>query len=468
MPTFVAPVPSPRQEEFFCARSRFVAYGGSRGGGKSWGLREKAILLALAHPGIRILIVRRTYPELRENHILPLMQRLMGIAQYKDVDKSFTFPTRSRIVLGYCDSDSDVLRYQGQEYDVVMIDEATQLTEYQYSTLTACVRGANTHPKRMYLTCNPGGVGHAWVKRLFIDREYRGDENPDDYTFIPARVTDNPVLMEHDPGYVRMLRNLPPGLREAWLEGRWDVYAGQYFTEWDRDIHVVDPVDIPAHWRKYVAMDYGLDMLAAYLIAVDEQGVAYVCREVYEGRDKAPGSQGVIISDAARMIREMVGEDDIYLYLAPPDLWNARQETGKSVAQLFLEQGISLTKASADRIDGWMAVHEWLKVIDDVDGKPTAKLRIFRGCENLIRCMPLLQYDDKKPNDVALTPHEITHGPDALRYFCVYYIHASKPPERERREWTPAMYEDYRNARNATERQMLINKWGRPLPRKRG
>ena len=155
---------------------------------------------------------------------------------------------------------------------MIFMDEATQFTEFQYSTLTACVRGANDFPKRMYLTCNPGGVGHALVKRLFVDRDYRGSEREDDYIFIRARVTDNPALMEKDPEYVDMLKNLPPSLREAWLMGNWDVYAGQFFTEFDRALHVVEPFEIPSHWRKYVAVDYGLDMLAAYLIDVDEVG----------------------------------------------------------------------------------------------------------------------------------------------------------------------------------------------------
>lgn len=168
--------PNPKQREFFLARSRFVAYGGARGGGKSWAVRKKAVLLAARHAGIRILLLRRSFPELRENHILPLMEELQDIALYRETQKAFLFPNGSRLRFGYCDAESDVLQYQGQEYDVIFLDEATQFTEYQFHTLTACLRGANRHPKRMYLTCNPGGVGHEWVKRLFVDRDYRGGE----------------------------------------------------------------------------------------------------------------------------------------------------------------------------------------------------------------------------------------------------------------------------------------------------
>lgn len=422
--------PNKKQMEFFKARARFIAYGGARGGGKSWSVRKKAMLMAVRYGGIRILIVRRTFPELRENHILPLRSELRGIASYKESEKAFSFPNGSRVVFGYCATENDVLQYQGQEYDVVFIDEATQFTEYQFNTLTACIRGANAFPKRMYLTCNPGGVGHAWVKRLFIDRDFRGSERPEDYVFIAAKVTDNPALMERDPGYVRMLQNLPHGLREAWLDGSWDVFAGQYFTEWDWEVHVVEPFQPPEWWRWYVTMDYGLDMLAAYLIAVDEQGTAYVVREVYRGRDLGSGHDGLIISEAAEAVKELAEGVKVYEWLAPPDLWNRRQETGKSVADIFAEHGVYLTRTSNDRVAGWLAVKEWLQVFRDETGEKSAKLRMFRGCANLIRCLPQLQYDEKNPSDCANEPHELTHGPDAIRGFCVYWTTKSNGEPR--------------------------------------
>ena len=298
-----------RQRLFFKARRRFIAYGGARGGGKTWAVREKAMVLACRYPGINILVVRRTYPELLQNHILPLQLELSGLARWNDNQKRFIFPDGSNIWFGYCAAERDVGRYQGQEYDIIFIDEATQLTEFQFQTFKGCLRGANDFPKRMYLTCNPGGVGHAWVKRLFVDRRYQGDERADDYEFIQAKVTDNPVLMEKDPEYIHMLESLPYELREAWLNGSWDVFAGQYFSEWDRDVHVVAPFEPPAWWRRYVTIDYGLDMLAAYLIAVDEHDMAYVVREVYQGRDLGEGAEGLIVSEAAKRILDMVGED---------------------------------------------------------------------------------------------------------------------------------------------------------------
>lgn len=459
MPTKVLNL-NERQKLFFKARHRFIAYGGARGGGKTWAVRIKAMLLACRYAGIKILIVRRSFQELRDNHILPLQMELRDLARWKEQEKRFIFPNGSYIRFGYCSAERDVLQYQGQEYDIIFIDEATQLTEFQFQTFKGCLRGANDFPKRMYLTCNPGGVGHAWVKRLFIDRQYVEGERPEDYEFIQAKVTDNPVLMKKDPEYINMLRSLPYELREAWLNGSWDIFAGQYFSEWNRDVHVVEPFVIPAWWRRYITIDYGLDMLAAYLIVVDDHDMAYVVQEVYKGRDLGEGAKGLIVSEAAAEVKALAGNGDVAAYLAPPDLWNARQETGKSVADIFAESGIYLTQSSNDRIDGWMAMHERLHVFEDEQGVQVAKLRIFPQCINLIRTLPQLRYDDKRINDVATEPHELTHGPDAIRGWCVYWTRrASAPAAPPRSDWTKDMLEDYSRA-TESERRLLLEMWG--------
>jgi len=421
--------PNPRQKEFLLAQSRFVAYGGARGGGKSWAVRQKAKLAALYYPGIRMLLLRRSYPELRENHILPLQSELKGIARWKEGEKSFVFPGGSRLKFGYCDNDGDVLRYQGQEYDLIFMDEATQFTEYQFGVLTACLRGANNFPKRMYLTCNPGGVGHQWVKRLFVDRQYKPAETPADYTFIPARVYDNKVLMKRDPGYAAMLEQLEPDLKRAWLEGDWDLTAGQYFSCFRREIHVRTPFAIPEHWRRYITLDYGLDMLACYWVAVDQEGRAYVYRELYR--------PDLIISRAAELIKAMtLPGERIYARMAPPDLWNRRQDTGRSVAEVFAAEGLPLTKASNNRVMGWYDLQEWLRV-RETGGQRLPGLQIFDCCPNLIRTLPALQRDPCDPNDCAVTPHELTHAPDALRHFA-----AGRPcPGMQKQAGTASFFE---------------------------
>lgn len=418
--------PNTKQEQFLLSEKRRVCYGGARGGGKSWVVRAKATTLAVNYAGIKILILRRTYGDLWRNHVMELRKVLEpSIATYRDSEKAMIFPNGSRIWFGYCAAEADVLQYQGQEYDIMFLDEATQFTEFMYNNLVASNRGVNDFPHRMYLTCNPGGVGHAWVKRLFIDRDYTAAENPDDYEFIPAKVYDNTVLVDKDPEYVRMLETLPEDMRRAWLDGDWNVFAGQYFREWRDDIHVMDPIEIPTWWRRYFTMDYGLDMLAGYWIAIDGDGNGYVYREIYES--------GLIASDAAMRIKEANGDDKIEQWLAPPDLWNRRNDTGRSVAEIFMEQEIPLVKVDNDRINGWQDVHEWLKPRDSRDiitGNKTriAGLRFFRNCRNAIRCIPMVQYDAHKPNDVASDPHELTHAPDAIRYFCSGRPYAGQPP----------------------------------------
>ena len=197
-------VPNPKQAEFFASKAKFTAYGGARGGGKSWALRRKLVAICLRYAGATCLLVRRSYAELKANHLGAFLQEYGSFLTYREAEKTLFFPNGSRILFGFCASDRDLLRYQGQEYDVIAIDEATQLSESRFQVFKACLRGVNPCPKRMYLTCNPGGIGHAWVKRLFVDREFREGEEPSDYAFIRALVSDNTYLLSRDPGGSRM------------------------------------------------------------------------------------------------------------------------------------------------------------------------------------------------------------------------------------------------------------------------
>lgn len=439
--------PQPKQDEFLTAGERFVAYGGSRGGGKSWALRFKLKALCLLNPGIKCLIVRRTYAELYKNHIEILLGELPECAaSYRDKNKVFCFCNGSILQMGYCDSERDVLQYQGQEYDIIAIDEATQLTEYQFQCLKACLRGANSFPKRMYLTCNPGGVGHAWVKRLFIDREYRNGENADDYRFIGAKVYDNSALMKKDPEYVKSLESLPEDMRRAWLEGEWDVFDGQFFREFNRDVHVCEPFEIPDEWYRYRSFDYGLDMLACLWTAVDSEGNCYVYREYCE--------PGLIVSEAAEKIVSMTQDTEkIRETYAPPDMWSRQKDSGKSMFEVFCENGLDIVKASNDRIQGWAQVKELMRlrdVKDPISGeiKKKPKLFVFSTCRELVRNIPLLQYDSRNLNDAATEPHGITHNTDALRYFCVSRIAGTPKPSE-----TPSKIQQFKNSAFAPKRK---------------
>lgn len=259
--------PNPRQQAFFRAEAANIAYGGARGGGKSWAMRRKLVLLAMRYPGLKLLLLRRTLPELRANHILPLQRELAGYAAWSGAERAFRFPNGSRLVMGYCDSDSDCAQYQGQEYEVIGFEEATNFEPDWLTFIATCLRTTRTDfAPRIYYTCNPGGPGHAYIKRLFIDRAFHDGEDPADYVFIPAKVYDNQVLMQRDPGYLKRLEALPPARRRAHLEGDWNVYEGQVFAEWRDDpahyadgkwTHVIEPFDIPNTWRVYRSFDFG-------------------------------------------------------------------------------------------------------------------------------------------------------------------------------------------------------------------
>lgn len=230
--------PTAKQQLMIKDNHKFLGYGGARGGGKSHGIRTKATMWAYQYPGIIILIVRKTYPELEANHIKPLKKLLRcdqgkkeRLATYNDQKKEIRFPNGSTILFRYLDKDKDVERFQGTEADLICIDEATQQLEEHVDKIKACLRGVNGFPKQIIYTANPGGAGHAWFKRLFIDRIYNEGEHPEDYGFIQSSVYDNKPLLKAQPDYIDQLEALPPHLKEMWLHGRWDVYEGQFFED---------------------------------------------------------------------------------------------------------------------------------------------------------------------------------------------------------------------------------------------
>lgn len=402
---------NPKQKMFCQARTRYVGYGGARGGGKTHVSRVKAVGGALTYAGIRILFVRKEYPELEQTVILPMRRMIPPeIASYNATMHMFFFANGSVIKFGhYGPGDDD--EYQGSEWDWIFIDEATQFTEAQFRILGACLRGATKTPRRMYLTCNPGGVGHMWVKRLFIDRDYLPGENGKDYTFIAATVDDNPQLLAASPEYKQMLDLLPEDVRRAWRYGDWDALAGTFFPEFRAESHVIKSfLRIPAEWRKYRAFDYGLDMFACLWIAQDFDGRSYVYREVQQS--------GLIVSEAANLMLSLTPPwEQIDVTVAPPDMWNRQKDSGKSMAELFMECGIGIIKASNNRVQGWMALKEMLKPMKSEGDRPG--ILVTEDCRGLIRNLPAIQHDEKNPSDCATQPHEITHICDAIRYYAV-------------------------------------------------
>ena len=401
-------------------------FGGAAGGGKSHGQLLDALRFAVVYPGSRQLMLRRTMPEL-ERSLVPAALRLypQSVAAYKVSEHRWVFINGSSLEFGYCDAESDVTKYQSAEYDVIRFDELTHFTESQFTYLLSRIRGANSYPKQVKATTNPGGIGHQWVKSRFIDpmppdemHEFDGETR----LFLPARLTDNPFLRRADAGYEKRLRLLSVHDRRALLDGVWELDEGRYFSEFSPALHVVPPHEIPDGWRRYLTIDYGLDMLAALWIAQSPDGRSVVYRELYE--------PGLIISEAAaRILSSEASGEHIDVRLAPPDLWNRRQETGKSAVQLFADCGLDFEKSSNERVAGWLALHELLTPRRDTDGEMRPRLTIFSSCRNLIRTLPALQHDTRNPSDTANTPPELTHAPDALRG---YAATVREPPSDSR------------------------------------
>ena len=419
--------PNEKQKLFLKDTHRHIAYGGARGGGKSWAVRVKAVLLCLAWPGIRVLILRKTYRELQNNHIEPLLAMLpASLAKYNKTEKVFRFPGNATIWFGYCGSDADLDQYQGAEYDVIFFDEATQFKEDWIRKINLAVRQPNGLPKRSYYTCNPGGVGHGYIKRLFIDRCYEEGENERDYTFIPALATDNTALMAMQPEYLQALKALPPKLRKAWLEGSWDLFEGQFFEEFRNDphhyadrryTHVIDPFRIPDSWKCYRSFDWGYNKpFSCGWWAVDPDGVAYRIAEMYgctgtpnEGVRRTPEQ---VFSQIAQVEREHpLLRGKRIVGIADPAIWAC--QTGKSIADTAAEQGVYFTPGDNKRIPGWLQLHYRLSF--DENGYP--RMYVFSTCRDFIRTIPLLRYDPTKPEDLDTEGED--HIADETRYFCM-------------------------------------------------
>lgn len=420
-------LPNPKQAKFFRSTARHTAYGGARGGGKSWAMRRKLVLLALSHAGLNTLLLRRTLPELRENHVIPLLKELSGVVAYSAAERVLKFPNGSRIKLGYCDGVNDVYQYQGQEYDVIGLEEATHFTEEQMRFIMTCNRTVRRDfLPRMYYTCNPGNVGHGWVKRLFVDRRFEDGERDKDYAFIPARVWDNKVLMAADPAYVRQLESLPEEMKRAHLYGDWDVHAGQFFREFSRARHISEAFDIPLWWKRFCSIDWGYnDPCAVLWHAVDGDGRVYTYRELYARCMRA--------DEAAKKIIELSQNEEISYTVASPDMWQKRGAVlkseggfeGESIAELFILSGVPLVPADPSRVAGWQRVRGYLA--DAPDAKPY--WQVFPCCENLIRTLPMLTFDLHNREDAA---NGEDHAPESLRYALMSRpgMSAFKPPPK--------------------------------------
>ena len=399
------------QTEFLAAGELDVLYGGAAGGGKSYAMLVDP--LRYCHkPVHRALILRRSMPELREliDKSRELYPKAFPGCKFREVEKLWNFPSGAKIEFGFLERDADVYRYQGQAYSWIGFDEITHLpTEFGWNYLASRLR--TTDPEIVpYLRCtaNPGGVGAHWVKKRYVDpnEPNKAFEGSDGLTrkFIPARLDDNPYLAE-DGRYEQMLKALPAVQRKQLLEGNWDITEGAAFAEFDPDVHVIPPFQIPIGWERVKGIDYGYASESACVWgAIDPSDrTLIIYRELYQ-----KNLTGV---DLAQLITQMEIEDPFSVAgVLDTAAWNRTGTTGPTVGETLVRAGHKLRRADKNRIQGKIQIHEYLKV--QQSGRP--RIQLFNTCPNLIRELQSIPLDRSNPEDVDT--HAQDHAYDALRY----------------------------------------------------
>jgi len=421
------------QTEFLAAGEREVLYGGSAGGGKSFAMLADP-LRYMGHPAFSGLLLRHTTEELRElifksQELYPKVWK--GI-KWSERKMQWLAPSGARLWMSYLDRDNDVMRYQGLAFSWIGFDELTQWsTPFAWNYMRSRLRStAHDLPIFMRATTNPGGVGHQWVKKMFINPAPFGEafdatdietgevlKYPAGHSkagkslfkrrFIPARLSDNPYLAESGD-YEAMLLSLPEHQRKQLLEGDWDVKEGAAFSEFNRDIHVVEPYAIPSNWIKFRSCDYGYGSYSGVLwfaVSPSEQLVVY--RELYVSK--------VLATDLADMILEVeAGDGNIRYGVLDSSLWHNRGDTGPSLAEQMIKKGCRFRpsdRSKGSRVSGKNELHRRLQV-DEFTNEP--RIVFFNNCIETISQIPSIPLDKKNPEDVDTNAED--HLYDALRY----------------------------------------------------
>ena len=415
------------QTEFLAAGEKDVLYGGAAGGGKSFAMIVDPLRYChkKAH---RALILRRSMPELREmiDKSRELYPQAFPGAKFREVEKLWNFPSGAKVEFGFLERDADVYRYQGQAYSWIGFDEITHLpTEFSWNYLASRLR--TTDPEiQTYLRCtaNPGGVGAHWVKRRYIEpcESNTSFTGTDGLTrkFIPAKLADNPYLAE-DGVYEQMLKSLPPIQRRQLLEGNWEVAEGAAFVEFDPNVHVITPFEIPIAWERVKGIDYGYASESCCLWGTIDMndGTLIIYRELYK-KGLTGEELGAIIGDM-----ELVDPFSVPGVLDTA-AWAKTGTTGPTVGEALISAGHKHRRAVKNRIQGKIQIHEFLKVKEN--GRP--KLQIFNTCPNLIRELQSIPLSKNNPEDVDT--HASDHAYDALRYMIMSRPRMDSPLERIR------------------------------------
>lgn len=420
----------PKQKTFLkTVESKSVSFfGGAKGGGKSKGLQLIMLLRRFKYPQSTGAIFRRTFPELEGNHIRPLFQAFPSLREFwNEGKKLLTLPNGSTLQFCHCSNEADIDLYQGREFHDLAIDEAGQWTEAMFRKLQGSNRSSKEGIRaRTLLTGNPGGVGHGWLKRIFVERRFNIRERPEDYAFIQAMVDDNQALMANDPDYVHRLDSEPnEALRKAYRYGDWDIFAGQFFQEINRDVHLIKPFDIPAHWNRFGAYDFGYNHPAAFgWFANDADGNTFLYREFVKA--------GMRVDQYARALNAFPDTANLYPIVAGHDCWtqkNVLKDTLQppTIAEEFLAHGINLRRAVIDRIQGASQLRSYLAW---QNRPPLNKPRfyIFNTCPITYDAISRMIHDPDRVEDVLkvdATEGDPLSGDDA--YDMVRYGLMSRP-----------------------------------------
>ena len=409
------------QTQFLAASEREVFYGGARGGGKSYAMLVDPLrYCSKAHH--RALLIRRTMPELRDliSKSQLLYSKAYPGAKWREQEKEWRFPSGAKIEFGYAENMTDVLRYQGQSYTWIGIDELPQYPSPDiYNFLRSSLRSVDKDiPVYLRATGNPGNIGSQWVKEMFVDPaepntafDIKIDTPVGVKTitrrFIPAKLQDNPYLMQTDD-YYAMLASLPETQRKQFLDGDWDAYEDSAFPEFSKSVHVVEPFEIPKGWYRFRAADWGYSSPACVLwFAVDYNNNLWVYRELYTSK---------ITADVfARKVIELESGEYIQYGVLDSSTWAKRGDVGPSIAETMIQQGCrwrQSDRSPKSRISGKLEIHKRFSM----NGKEPG-LRVFNNCRNLIRTISTLPVDNKNPEDVDTNAED--HAYDALRYGCM-------------------------------------------------
>ena len=412
------------QTDFLASAEREVFYGGARGGGKSYAMLVDPLRYCdKTHH--RALLLRRTMPELRDliTHSQRLYNRAFPGAKWREQEKEWRFPSGAKIEFGYAENMTDALRYQGQSYTWIGIDELPQYPSPDiYNFLRSSLRSVDPEiPVFMRSTGNPGNIGSQWVREMFVNpAEPNKTFNLEISTptgtkritrrFIPAKLQDNPYLMQTDD-YYAMLASLPEIQRKQFLDGDWDAFEDSAFPEFNKNTHVVDPFEIPKGWQRFRSADWGYSSPACVLwFAIDYDNNLWIYRELYTKK---------ITADVfARKVLELEKGEYIRYGVLDASTWAKRGDIGPSIAETMVQQGCRWRpsdRTPKSRISGKLEIHKRLKPSENEKKAPG--LRIFSSCRNLIRTLPILPLDESNPEDINTDVED--HAYDALRYGCM-------------------------------------------------